>query len=229
MEATCHKVTGCGWLSVREGTGQGRAGQGSSRRVRDASCTYLQGNGSTARPRQAFGLYGRQSWHYILDMDVSFFGSGHPTHPGKKNGAGGGRDRPLLLPLFTRVERYVYKGTLDEVSQAGTDQTQLAHMYSCTNYDSSDYCQVSNVLRVERKDEKPGRPQHRPTTTLPNVHTHIQYLTRAVHVTYPNDTMQSAQGRSRSVLPRLLLAIWLPQYEMQRGVSRRDDKKRKKK
>lgn len=45
-------------------------------------------------------------------MDVVSSGVATQLHlrERKKNGAGGGRDRPLLLPPFTRVQRYIGRG-----------------------------------------------------------------------------------------------------------------------
>lgn len=117
MEATCHKVTGRGRLSVRAGTGQQRV-EGFEMRV--AACTYLHGSGSTALARQASGLYGSS----LHGMDVLFFGSGHPASPleGRKLGQ---EVVGIAHCCFRRLRGY--RGTLDETLPHR--QAQLAHRY----------------------------------------------------------------------------------------------------
>lgn len=103
------------WLWVVECQGRNRAG--ASRRVRDASEVYV-----SARPRQHGP--GQAGIRVCTVGHERLFSSGVATQPtqrqGKKTGAGGGRDRPLLLPPFLRgYNGYFGRG----LTQAKLDRT----------------------------------------------------------------------------------------------------------
>lgn len=125
------------WLRVVECQGWNRAG--ASRSVRDALCTeYVSARRREHGPGQTgISVCTAAQWAFVL--------SGVATHSSPpflgKTGAGGGRDRPLLLPPFTRVQLYI-----------GRDlcwQAQLAHRgtYIPVLYCTAATGQVSNMAR----------------------------------------------------------------------------------
>ena len=150
MEATCHKATGCGWLSVRTGTGQGSR----SRRVGDVSeCTYLHG-------QRQHGHGSGQDRHSACTFVLREWPPCQPTQVEKP-----GQEVDGIAHCCSRRLRG-YKGTLDEVSQD---------------------------IRVECKDEKPGRPRSTLTYSHTRPYTCMQPTITAIPITHHSQTTPSSK------------------------------------
>lgn len=129
-------------------------------------CTYLHGQRQHGQAKTGIRPVRQAVWADRESVHRSLFFREWPPSTSKgKTGAGGGRDRPLLLPPFTRVQRYIGRGL-----KTGRQGKATLHCYD-SKY--THYCQVSNVARVECKDEKPGRP-----STLTYCTAVIHYIAR---------------------------------------------------
>lgn len=180
---------------------QGRNRAAVSRRVRDASgSVYVSARQRQHGPGQTGIRPVRQypTWHgrFVLRE----WPPSQPTQ-GQKTGAGGGRDRPLLLPPFTRVQRYIGR---DPPSQAGTAGTQIRLRLLCTSTSGPLYRSVRVGWKMKSRDGLNNgcvlvcvcvcvcalmphitrthiQHIHRP---LHCAHTHMRYLTRACNHHY---------------------------------------------
>lgn len=134
------------WLRVVECQGRNRAGeQGRSESKRSrCECTYLH------RQRQRQHGPGQTGRHSVCTAVCSSGVATQSTQStqGRKTGAGGGRDRPLLLPPFTRVQWYIGRGLTRWTGRHNW------HTHVATLQPGLDRAQGGV------QNEKPGRPQH---------------------------------------------------------------------